>query len=366
LKKIGLAVPSFAGGGAERVMITLANKFHDWGYGLDIIVETDRGPYRNMLNSEINTLVLVSGSDGKIKKLLRSFFLLWKYFRSDNDKVIMSTIKEFNIFFLFVKWLSGSKIPLIVREADTLDRLFVTGGWRNKLLLFFMKKFYPKATFIIANSNITRSDVVEHIGVLPKSVQTIYNPLNLESISGHVSGVEKSKKYKIVACGRLHMKKNFCDLIAAFPFVLKKYPESQLVILGEGEERERLHAQISQLGLQNSVHLIGFIDNPYEHFASAHVFVQTSLWEGFGYVLVEAMACGTPVVAYDSKGAMREILADGKYGKLVPVGNLPRLAEAIIEQVENPTSPELLAEAVARFDVDKIAKEYLDVLGVAR
>lgn len=161
-------------------------------------------------------------------------------------------------------------------------------------------------------------------------------------------------------------KKNFPDLIRSINLVKERYPEVSIDILGQGPEQEKLQKIIDELGLANSVNLVGFVDNPYEYYASANVFVQTSLWEGFGYVLAEAMACGTPVVAYDSKGAMREILDNGKYGLLTPVGDLQALANAIIQQIEQPTPACLLAEAVQRFNVDIIANQYLEALGVER
>ena len=164
----------------------------------------------------------------------------------------------------------------------------------------------------------------------------------------------------------MDVKKNFPDLIRSIVFVKKKYPEIKLNILGQGPEHENLQKLIDELELSSTINLVGFVDNPYEYYASASVFVQTSLWEGFGYVLAEAMACGTPVVAYDSKGAMREILDNGKYGLLTPVGDLQALANAIIQQIEQPTPACLLAEAVQRFNVDIIANQYLEALGVER
>lgn len=229
-----------------------------------------------------------------------------------------------------------------------------------------MKFFYKRSAAIIANSNVTREDILAHIGCGKILVSTIYNPVDIKEINGLISGVSKSTTLRVVSIGRLVYKKNFSDLIRAFPLVLEKYHDAQLDIYGEGDERDRLLSLITSLCMQDNIKLHGFTVNPFKNFATANVFVQTSLWEGFGCVLTEAMACGTPVVAYDSKGAMREILADGKYGKLVPVGNLSLLAAAIIEQFEKPTPPELLAEAVARFDLDKIASEYLEKLRLAR
>jgi glycosyltransferase involved in cell wall biosynthesis len=146
----------------------------------------------------------------------------------------------------------------------------------------------------------------------------------------------------------------------------KDYPDAKLTIIGDGEERKKLEAEIRLLELDEFVFLPGFVDNPYDYYAQADVFVQTSLWEGFGYVLAEAMACGTPVVAYDAHGAMREILDGGEYGILVPPGNLGALKVAIVSQIEHPTRKEILLRGVDRFNKDKIVNEYLEVFVASR
>lgn len=363
-QKIALAVPSFSGGGAERVMVTLANKFHEWGYPVDLIVGLDKGPYKNQLNPAINKVVLADKNAGRIARRWSAIKILWRYLKKTDAHVLMSTIRDFNVFIATVKFFSSVELTHIAREADTLDRLFFTKSLTNKIILKGMKFLYPKSPKVIANCKVTKSDLTEKLGLGDIAVHVIYNPLDLEGIREFSNMVAIRKKKKIIACGRLDVKKNFPDLIKALPLIQKKYPDITLDILGQGPEKENLQILIDDLGLANAVKLVGFVDNPYEHYAAASVFVQTSLWEGFGYVLAEAMACGTPVIAYDSKGAMREILADGKYGLLTPVGDLQALADAIVQQIENPTPIELLNEAVARFDVDKIAREYLTALGV--
>lgn len=361
--RIALACTSFSGGGAERVMVTLANKFIEWGYPVDFIVGVDKGPYKNMLSQQANKIPLADEAAGRIKKRLQASKRLYQYLRKNESVHVLSTLREFNVFLSAAIYFSRLSVELYVREADTLDRLFVVGGFRNRVLLKLMRFFYPKSKGVIANCNITKNDLVEYVDLACSSVKVIYNPLDI----GFINTSEKKLKtdcVKIVACGRLVEKKNFPDLIRSINLVKERYPEVSLNILGQGPEEENLQQLIDELGLTNSVNLVGFVDNPYEYYAAASVFVQTSLWEGFGYVLAEAMACGTPVVAYDSKGAMREILDNGKYGLLTPVGDLQALANAIIQQIEQPTPQYLLEEAVQRFDVDLIAKQYLEALGV--
>ena len=359
--RIALMVRSFEGGGAERVMVTLANKFLEWGYPIDFIVVNDKGPYKKDLGAKANLIVLNNNSEN-IPAIYGIFFKLLRYFQRTPPSVMLSTPKRTNIIAVVVKLCSFKKFPLFVREATTLDWFFVEGGLKNRLLLSTMRLLYPYSTKVLANSNITKSDLLQKLKVDAEKVHVIYNPVDLSKINCKAK-VTSSHSHKIVVgCGRLYPSKNFGDLIKSFPCVLNRYPDAQLLVLGEGVERGRLQEHIETLQIAESVHLLGFVENPYKYFAMADVFVQTSLVEGFGYVLAEAMACGTPVIAYDSKGAMREILENGKYGKLVHVGDIKALGCAIIDQIEKPTSKRLLHEAVTRFDVNIISKQYLNTM----
>lgn len=361
-EKIALAVRSFSGGGAERVMVTLANKFHEWGYGVDFIVGRDEGPYKKMLRPGINKISLTKNGEGRILKKVNFFLRLRAYLSHSSATSLMSTMRKFNVKVLLSAIFLNKKPNIFIREADTLDRPTSTKNINNAIFLWKMWCFYPKATKVIANSEITKKDLLEQVKLNPSFVKVIYNPLNIPNCNQSNIHSKEPEAKKIIACGRLISKKNFADLIKAMPILKQNYPHIKLYILGQGPEEENLKKLIQEMSLEDCVSLEGFQDDPFSYYASADVFVQTSLWEGFGYVLAEAMACGTPVVAYDSKGAMREILADGKYGKLTTVGDLNALAHAISEQIENPTPRALLDEAVAHYDVDYIANQYLEML----
>ena len=357
-QKIALAVPSFSGGGAERVMIVLANKFVEWGYSVDFIVGVNKGPYKELLNSNVNKVILSQEKAGYISKRLFSIYTIWRYLNHSDSCVLMSTIREFNVFIACIKLFSLTKQRIYLREAASLDISHFNGSLSKKIKLFLMRFFYNRCDGVIANSNATKEDLKEFLLIDDVKIQAIYNPMEKRVFE------RRRSVASIISAGRLVSNKNFSDVIKSIPLVKKEYPNVKLKILGEGPEKYNLLNLIKQLNLSESVEMVGFVDNPYEYYSTANVFVQTSLWEGFGYVLVEAMACGTPVVAYDSKGAMREILGDSKYGLLTPVGDLQALADAIIQQIEKPTSLELLSEAVERFDVDRIAREYLNAMGV--
>lgn len=363
MSKITLVSPSFSGGGAERVMVTLANTFIELGHQVDFIVLRDQGPYRQLLSDQAHKVVLIpDGCAGGLRGAFRAFLSMAGYIRRSQDRLIMSTIRELNLLCIGANLINLGRAELYIREAATLDHFFDRPSMSDRLIFLLMKVFYRRAKGVIANSEETKKDLVKHVRLSPPHITTIYNPMALETIRATAKNTAKHDHPALVTCGRLIPSKNFEDAIHAFAKVRETRPNAHLKIIGDGPHREVLEQKIHELGLGNDVELTGFLDDPFSAFGCAHVFIQTSLREGFGYVLAEAMACGTPVVCYDSKGAMREILADGRYGSLVPTGDINALAGEILCQLQTPTSPELLNEAVERFACDEIAHQYLNIL----
>ncbi|MDR3347346.1 MAG: glycosyltransferase [Helicobacteraceae bacterium] len=358
--KIALAVQGFQGGGAELIMITLANEFIEYGFAVDYIVERDIGPYRDMLSPKANKIVLLSDESNKYMALLYAFLRLRRYLKTTDAAVVITAIRKINALCVLAKMLTKTGAKLCVREDDTLNFETRRGRIQEKIIMGILRFLYPKADCIITNSLSVQNDILNLSVKLDKNkVFMIYNPIKIPAF------IAPAKRKGIIAAGRLTYKKNFTDLIAALPLVLERYSDMTLTILGEGEERAALERQIDELGLRGKVFLAGFVSDPFSRYAAAEVFVQTSLWEGFGNVLVEAMACGAPPVVYDAKGAMREILADGKYGILTPVGDRKALCAAICAQLENPTPSHLLQVAVARFEPCAVAGRYLEALGLS-
>jgi glycosyltransferase involved in cell wall biosynthesis len=143
---------------------------------------------------------------------------------------------------------------------------------------------------------------------------------------------------------------------------VRQHQPARLIILGDGSERPALERLIEERGLQNFVRLPGFVVNPYAYMARAAVFVLSSIHEGLPNVLMEALACGTPVVSTDCPSGPRQILDGGRYGPLVPVGDPEALAEAILTTLNNPLPREVLKARAEIFSLDAMADAYLRVL----
>jgi glycosyltransferase involved in cell wall biosynthesis len=359
-KKIAFFIPSLRGGGAERVFVDLANNFAKRGLSVDLVLAQKEGPYLKDVSSKVNII------DLKSKRVLFSLLPLIKYLKSKKPDSLISAIFHANIITLIACLFC--RCDVIVTEHSpfsvTQKKLPL---WKRFIVKTAMKLLYGRAKTIVTVSNGVAEDFVKKIGIKKENLHTIYNPVDIKSVlerskedSSHKWLKNKEKKV-LLGVGRLTEQKDFSTLIKAF-VKLRKKKEIKLIILGEGKDRKSLEKLIKELQIENDVDMPGFIDNPYSCMANSDIFALSSEYEGFGNVLVEAMACGTPVVSTDCPCGPSEILDNGKYGKLVPVGDINDLAGAIEETLENPIEKKLLQERAKYFSVEKITKEYIDIM----
>jgi glycosyltransferase involved in cell wall biosynthesis len=209
------------------------------------------------------------------------------------------------------------------------------------------------------------------MGLPSGKIEAIYNPIVTPELNEKIQECVDhpwflpSQPPVILAVGRLEKQKDFPTLIHAFARIRKQYPV-RLMILGEGNEHSSLESLVQKLGVAEDVIFPGFVANPYAYMAQARVLVLSSAWEGFGNVLVEAMAAGTPVVSTDCKSGPSEILANGQYGKLVAVGDSKGMAEAIVKTIEEASDSRILKERAIEFSLDKALTQYQQLLPLSR
>jgi glycosyltransferase involved in cell wall biosynthesis len=239
---------------------------------------------------------------------------------------------------------------------------------KRRIAPYLARKFYPWADAIVTVSQGSADDLV-NLGLSSKRIQVIYNPVVTPEL------FEKAKEpidhpwFKpgsppvILGVGRLEKQKDFPTLIRAFAQMHKQRP-ARLMILGEGKDRPDLEALVQELGLEEDVALPGFVANPFAYMASSAVFVLSSLYEGLPTVLIEAIAVGTRVVSTDCPSGPTEILENGRYGKLVAVGDIKSMAEAIVSTLEEPPDSESLQLKAAEFSLEKAVAKYRQVLAV--
>ena len=234
----------------------------------------------------------------------------------------------------------------------------------------FLTEMIGKAESVITVSEGLRRSLIAKTAASEHRVKTIYNPAPSLRFYGHHGEnsnlIEDFSGHTIVSAGRLAPEKDFHTLIRAMPLVEEQSGPCRLIILGEGPLRSSLLESAASLGISKRVMLPGFTRRPYDYFFGADVFALTSTHEGFGNVLIEAMACGLPVVSTDCPSGPREILDHGRYGELVRVHDHKNLAEGIIRQIKNPTPKAHLAERAGHFSPETIARVLLEELRMGR
>lgn len=204
-------------------------------------------------------------------------------------------------------------------------------------------------------------------GRTPPPIACVHSPIDMDAIAESAAAaaphpwLARKDLPVILSVGRLVRTKDYPTLIKAFERVLQR-AECRLMILGEGRQRPKLESLIRRHGLADAVALPGFVPDPFPYMARVDLFALSSRFEGFGNVLAEALAVGTPCVSTDCESGPREILGDGRYGELVPVGSISGLANAMTRALERPVEPQGLRTAASRFARDRVVDGFLRAL----
>jgi len=360
--KLALFVPSLRGGGAERVMVNLARGFADRGLKVDLVLAKGEGLYLSQVPDKVRLV------DLRAKRMASALPPLMTYLRREKPRSFLSAMMHTNVIAILARKLAKVDTRIVISEHSTLSISSRNAkSLRERYLPLIAKRIYPWADMIVAVSKGVADDLVCTLGLPRERIGVIYNPIVTPELLEKAKETVKHPWFQpggppvILGVGRLTKPKDFPTLLRAFASV-RKEGRSRLVILGGGEERPNLEALAEEFGIAEDVDIPGFVENPYKYMACARVFVLSSRWEGFGNVIVEAMACGTPVVSTDCPSGPAEILEDGRYGELVPVGDYEALARSILSTLDNPISTSVLQQRARDFSVEKIADQYIDVL----
>ncbi|BAZ17172.1 group 1 glycosyl transferase [Calothrix sp. NIES-4071] len=358
---IAIFLRNLYGGGAERVMLNLAQEFIKRGLKIDLVLSNVKGDYLSQLPPEIRVI------DLKASSMPKSLPNLIKYLRQERPTTLFAALHYPCEIAILAKRLAGvptrvvvSEHSILSQEAARIPQLSV------KLSPIAAKLLYPLADGIIAVSKGAASDLAKVTGISRERIQVIYNPIVDSKIPLRAKEPVEHPWFQpgqppvILATGRLFPEKDYPTLIRAFAQI-RQVQNARLVILGEGPERPSLENLIRELGIEASVELLGFVENPYAYMARASVFTLSSAYEGLGNVLVEALAVGTPVVSTNCKTGPGEVLDNGKYGTLTPVGDSKALAEAIFEVLSGNTK-KVEPSWLEQFAVDDCTEKYLKVL----
>ena len=359
-ERLAFFLPGLYEGGAERIILNLAKGISERGYAVDLVLARAEGPYMSQIPDTVRLI------DLNAPRVLGSIPALVKYLQDERPVALLSGMFA-NLIALWAWRLSGLPGQLVITEHNSLSSVVKTKkDLRWQIYPKLARWFYPWADTVIAVSNAVADDLRQTANVPRELIQVVYNPVVTPELQSKSEAPLEHPWFKdneppvVLAVGRLSEQKAFDVLIQAFSLVRKKCP-ARLLILGEGEDRPALEALILQLGLEQDVALMGFVQNPYVYMAHASLFVLPSRWEGLPTVLIEALYLGMPIVATDCPGGSREILSDGAFGRLVPVDDPVVLADAIEGSMGDARSSHP-KESWQAFSLDFVVDRYIDLL----
>ena len=398
-RRILILVPSFGGGGAERVSLLLASGFLDRGHEVDLLVrelvcdypqEVPCGTRLFFLSSDVNTAY--QANLGQLPITLHPLMSTslrfprlalgastsrnqWTLLTSRNlprwAVAIAAYIdRERPDALLAMMTPAVASATLAVRLAQHQVRMTV--GVQHNIFTsrretHRARKSYPYLDAAVGVSSGVTSELAEFPGMSSDRLHTIYNPVVSKDLPQKANEIPDHPWFNepgtpiVLAIGRLHEQKDFPTLLTAFARLLAQR-SARLIVLGEGSLRPTLLALAHSLRISEHVDFPGFVRNPFAYLAKARLFVLSSRYEGLGNVLIEAMACGCPVVSTDCPFGPAEILENGRWGKLVPTEDPEALAKAMIHTMDTPPQRDALRERASYFSVERAVDRYEELL----
>jgi glycosyltransferase involved in cell wall biosynthesis len=397
---LAVYVEDLDGGGVQRMRLTLAGALAKRGHRVSLVVARADGMLRDAVPPQVEVIELrpASALDAVIAASraqaagLAGFWSAWAlsrrlsptlrylpalagFIREGRPDALLSATPYMNLEALWARRLAGVPLRVLISEHNDLSHGHALGrGLHARTLPVLQRQTYPEAAAVIAVSLGVADDIATRTGIAREAITTIYNPALRAEIAELAERpvdhpwLRAGEPPVVLGVGRLSAAKDFPTLVRAFARLREQRP-ARLIILGKGKDPKKtakrqtaLMDQARELGVAADLDLPGFVLNPYAYMARAAVLAVSSAHEGFCNVLVEAMACGRPVVSTDCPSGPAEILDYGRFGRLVPVGDDQALAAAIASALDAPLDPELLRMRANFFSLDRAVEQYEPLL----
>jgi glycosyltransferase involved in cell wall biosynthesis len=365
MKRVCFVLPSLAGGGAERVAVQVLSALDVSRWDRSMYLFKREGPYLADLPSSVRLASSTSGS--RVGRLIE----LRRFIRETRPDLVVSFLSYFTVLAAARTAGVGARVVFVLGTPMSAFLSDADYHWKaashRTLFSLVTRAGYNLADAIATTSRGVSEDLMQHFGVRESVIKVVHNPIDFAALTNASAEPleptdERAWKHPaIVSAGRLAEAKNYPLLIEAMALLHRRVPAARLFILGQGDQEARLREQIASLGLSDAVRLCGFQRNPWKYIARADVFALTSRYEGFGNVLVEAMACGVPVVVTSSPGPL-EIVRDNVDGVIVPEHTAAAVAAALETVLTDDGRRASMAaaakEASRRFALPAIAGQY--------
>jgi glycosyltransferase involved in cell wall biosynthesis len=383
--RVGLVFHGPGGGGAERVVLTLAKEFLARGVGVDLVMSHRNGPLEKYIPEKARIFDIHPAPRWKFRihiltsprnlrrglynkrnqrDAIRHALAISKYLRREQPAAVISSELPYNLATLLAREWSGKQIPVITREDCNVNHYLASRGHNDReAFSTLLHHLYPCADSLVAVSEGVSDSIREYSDV--DDVKVIHNPIVSDTLQAKADEQVDHPWFEhhkvVLAAGRIHPQKDYPMLLRAFARLRVERP-AKLMILGASKDRAYQHQMeriADGLGISSDIAFLGFRDNPYAYMRRASLLALSSNYEGLPTVLIEALACGIPVVSTDCPSGPAEILDNGAYGPLVPVGDDVAFASAMKNVLDNPPDTQRLKNRAAMFSVEKSVDSYL-------
>lgn len=347
-------------------MVTLANAIAARGFSVDLVLASAKGPYLKDVSPAVRIVDLKAG------RVIKALLPLIRYLRRERPQALLSAMGHANVVALLARKLARVPTRVVVSERGFISgECALARGMVARFNFWLIPLLYRGADGVCTVSQAAAKDLAVFANLPVQRIQAIYNPFDLVKIAQLAAEplahpwLAPGQPPLLLAIGRMNEAKDFPVLIRAFAQLRQQRPV-RLMILGEGELRPELESLLAELNLgADAVQMPGFVPNPYAWLARCSLFVLSSRREGLPGALIEAMACGAPVVSTNCLSGPDEILEGGRWGQLVPVGDVTALAQAIAATLDLPAAdrPDVCLRA-ADFEEKHAVDAYLRILGL--
>ena len=395
-RHVAVLLPNLQGGGIQKVMLTLAGALSDSGYQVDLVVCRLEGVLQDHIPPRARVVSLQAASAwaarlATFRAAPQDFAILMpnvllplkstrtlpylpdlaRYLHREAPDTLLAARAYPNLEAVWARRLAQATTRVVISEHLHFScSKLGSAKWRQVYLPRLLRRTYMAADAIVAVSDGVADDLAISTGIPRERISTIYNPVVTSAIQAKAREPIDHPWFApgtppvFLGAGRLSPQKDFPTLLRAFARLRAQQDEQdvRLIILGEGAERESLEALSRQLGIAASVSLPGFATNPFAYMARAACFVLSSAYEGLPTVLIEALACGCPIVSTDCPSGPREILGQERAKTLVPVRDVVALASGMAAVLRTPPDRAGLRSRAAQFSVDTALQKYCQVL----
>lgn len=358
---ISILLPDLRGGGAERVMIDLAHEFSNLGQDIEFVLMQTTGDFMPVAQRKFQIFDLGVPRTREVPSALA------RYLRARKPDAVIANMWPLTSAAVIGRAMSQHECRLLLMEHITLTQQYSSWGRVHAgMMAASMAATYRFADLVAAVSEGAAKDTARLARLSSERVKVLHNPIPQRRAPSSEAMEHAEALWvcppgqRILTVGSFKDQKNHPLLLSAFADL--GYPEARLMLVGQGAKETSLRAMAAELGITDRVVFAGFHLDPTPFYQTADLFVLSSDYEGLPTVLIESLACGTPVVSTDCPSGPAEILENGRYGVLVPVRDAQALACAMKEALAAPHDPDLLKQRASDFAPEIAAKRYLELL----